>query len=108
MEEEGDDDDEEDGQSPGDSARAEAARAEEARRARERMAHEARRRARDTERRELYAVLGVEPGMTRTQLKAAYFAAAKRCHPDTNKSDPAAASKFLRVQQAWQALSREA
>lgn len=88
--------------------RAEARRTAEARRAKERLAHEARRNARDVERRQLYEVLGIKPPVTRGQLKAAYLRAAKRCHPDTNPSDPTAASKFLLVQRAWQTLSQDA
>ena len=62
--------------------------------------------ARAAEQHELYDVLGVKPGVSRAELKAAYFAEAKRLHPDTNHADPAASAKFLRVQQAWETLSR--
>ena len=37
-----------------------------------------------------YSVLGVKPGATAAQLKAAYRERAKRCHPDVNPSSEAA------------------
>ena len=52
-------------------------------------------------------VLGVSCSASASEIKRAYFAAAKRSHPDTNKGDPAAAAKFARVKAAFQALSGE-
>lgn len=37
-----------------------------------------------------YSVLGVRPGATPAQLKAAYRERAKQCHPDVNPSKAAA------------------
>lgn len=47
-----------------------------------------------------YAVLGVSPGATRDEVKAAYRSALKRHHPDTG-GDPA---KFRAVNEAWEQI----
>ena len=48
-----------------------------------------------TSRDRLYAVLGVQPGASHTELKAAYRERAKKCHPDMNPG--AAAAKEFRM-----------
>ncbi len=50
-----------------------------------------------------YAVLGLWPGASQEQIKRAYRRAAKRCHPDVNKS-PEAREQFLRLHMAYEAL----
>lgn len=48
----------------------------------------------------LYDVLGVDAWADPATIKAAYLAAAKRCHPDRGGSD----EEFLAVQAAWEVL----
>ena len=50
-----------------------------------------------------YAVLGLWPGASQEQIKRAYRRAAKKCHPDVNKSAEAR-GQFLRLQMAYEAL----
>ena len=50
-----------------------------------------------------FAVLGVQPGASRSELKAAYRARAKKCHPDVNPSS-AAAEEFRLLTEVTHAL----
>ena len=50
--------------------------------------------------RSLYAVLGTSPGVSSTELRAAYVAAALAAHPDKGGT----AETFTAVQLAWEAL----
>ncbi|MDZ4158819.1 MAG: VWA domain-containing protein [Anaerolineaceae bacterium] len=52
---------------------------------------------------EFYKALGVSPRATGKQIKRAYFAAARRLHPDANP-DPDANEHFLAVQKAYEVL----
>ncbi|CAI5462630.1 unnamed protein product [Closterium sp. Yama58-4] len=51
-----------------------------------------------------YAVLGVSRKATAAEIKKAFYALAKKYHPDANKDDPNAAKKFQEVQQAYEVL----
>lgn len=51
-----------------------------------------------------YARLGVARDATSEEIRAAYFEAARRLHPDANP-DPQAAEDFLAVQEAYEVLS---
>lgn len=46
-----------------------------------------------------HSVLGVEPGVTEKQIRAAYFALARQFHPDVNQS-PTATHKFKEIQES--------
>ncbi|CAI5964391.1 unnamed protein product [Closterium sp. NIES-64] len=52
--------------------------------------------------RDYYAVLGVSRKATAAEIKKAFYALAKKYHPDANKDDPNAAKKFQEVQQAYE------
>ncbi|CAI5516647.1 unnamed protein product [Closterium sp. Naga37s-1] len=54
--------------------------------------------------RDYYAVLGVSRKATAAEIKKAFYALAKKYHPDANKDDPNAAKKFQEVQQAYEVL----
>uniref|UniRef100_A0A7S4FBV8 J domain-containing protein n=1 Tax=Chrysotila carterae TaxID=13221 RepID=A0A7S4FBV8_CHRCT len=56
---------------------------------------------------DLYAKLGVPRTASTSDIKRAYYKAAKKYHPDTNKDDPAAAKKFADVTEAYEVLSDE-
>ena len=51
-----------------------------------------------------YAVLGVRPGVTKRELKAAYRRLALECHPDRSQ-DPQATEKFKEITEAYAVLS---
>jgi hypothetical protein len=50
-----------------------------------------------------FRVLGLRPGASKAQIRAAYHESAKLCHPDLN-SDPSAAQAFERIRRAYDAL----
>lgn len=52
-------------------------------------------------------VLGVKPGATKSELKAAFKKLAKKYHPDTNQDNPEAEAKFKEVNEAYQELTSE-
>ncbi len=52
---------------------------------------------------DLYAVLGVNRTATSTEIKSAYRRLARKYHPDVS-SDPAAASKFAQINEAYHTL----
>ncbi|XP_026283925.1 protein tumorous imaginal discs, mitochondrial isoform X2 [Frankliniella occidentalis] len=54
-----------------------------------------------------YQVLGVARNSSPKDIKKAYYQLAKKYHPDTNKNDPKAASKFQQVSEAYEVLSDE-
>jgi molecular chaperone DnaJ len=60
-----------------------------------------------TPRRDLYEVLGVSKSTSQADIKKAYYTLVKKLHPDVNKDDPKAASKFQDVQNAYEILSDE-
>ncbi|CEG80867.1 Putative Proprotein convertase PC7 (Fragment) [Rhizopus microsporus] len=54
--------------------------------------------------RDPYEVLGVKKNATASEIKKAYYALAKKYHPDTNK-DKDAREKFVQIQEAYEILS---
>ncbi|CAH9098972.1 unnamed protein product [Cuscuta epithymum] len=51
-----------------------------------------------------YDVLGIGKNATASEIKRAYLGLAKQLHPDVNKDDPDAATKFQEVQKAYEVL----
>ena len=51
-----------------------------------------------------YAILGVSRNATQKEIRQAYYAAARRLHPDINK-EPNAGTIFLKVQKAYETLT---
>lgn len=54
--------------------------------------------------RDYYDVLGVSKGASASEIKSAYYALAKKYHPDANKDDSEADKKFQEVAQAYEVL----
>eukprot|EP00927_Polykrikos_kofoidii_P023881 TRINITY_DN21843_c0_g1_i1.p1 TRINITY_DN21843_c0_g1~~TRINITY_DN21843_c0_g1_i1.p1 ORF type:complete len:745 (-),score=153.24 TRINITY_DN21843_c0_g1_i1:79-2313(-) len=54
---------------------------------------------------ELYDLLGVGPSATAGEIKRAYYATARSCHPDKNPDDAEAKEKFQKLAHAYQVLS---
>jgi DnaJ-class molecular chaperone len=57
--------------------------------------------------RDPYEVLGVERKASATDVKSAYRRLAKKLHPDANKNDPKAATRFAELNAAHELLSDE-
>ncbi len=57
--------------------------------------------------RDFYAILGVKKSATLNEIKKAYRKQAKELHPDKNKDDPDASTKFQDLGAAYEALSDE-
>jgi DnaJ-class molecular chaperone len=57
--------------------------------------------------RDPYDVLGVSKGASAAEIKNAYRKLAKRLHPDANKHDPRAASRFAELNSAYEILGEE-
>lgn len=55
--------------------------------------------------RDYYEVLGIGRGASADELKKAYRKLARKYHPDVNKSDPQAETKFKEVQEAYDVLT---
>ncbi len=52
-----------------------------------------------------YEILGVSKTSTQDEIKKAYRKLARRYHPDVNKDDPEAESKFKEINEAYEVLS---
>lgn len=54
-----------------------------------------------------YETLGVSRNATQSELKKAFYALAKKHHPDMNKDDPEAEKKFQEINRAYEVLKDE-
>jgi DnaJ-class molecular chaperone len=57
--------------------------------------------------RDPYSVLGVSKGASAADIKSAYRKLAKKLHPDANKTDPKAASRFSELNAAYEIVGDE-
>ncbi|CAG9465991.1 unnamed protein product [Pedinophyceae sp. YPF-701] len=51
-----------------------------------------------------YKLLGVDRSANESEIKKAFYKAAKRYHPDANKDDPDAQKKFTEIKKAYETL----
>ncbi|KAN0053221.1 hypothetical protein ACTA71_009670 [Dictyostelium dimigraforme] len=56
------------------------------------------------EKRDLYEVLGVSRDASKPEIKKAFYALAKKYHPDTNRDDPNAHKTFAEISNAYDVL----
>src|SRR5947208_3190972 len=54
---------------------------------------------------DFYVILGLPRGATLGDVKRAYKRLARRCHPDINPGDRAAAAQFRQIAEAYETLS---
>lgn len=57
--------------------------------------------------RDPYSVLGVSKGASEAEIKGAYRKLAKKLHPDANKHDPKAATRFAELNAAYEIVGDE-
>ncbi|XP_075693376.1 dnaJ homolog subfamily C member 4 [Rhinoderma darwinii] len=53
-----------------------------------------------------YQVLGVERKATGEEIKNAFFTLSKKCHPDSDPTNPLLHSQFVRLNEAYRVLSK--
>ena len=53
---------------------------------------------------DLYSLLGVQKNATNTEIRKAYRRLVFLCHPDKNKTDPNASTKFANISRAYKIL----
>src|SRR5262245_64561512 len=58
--------------------------------------------------RDPYEVLGVSKNASAAEIKSAFRRQAKKLHPDANKHDPKAATRFAELNAAYEILGEEA
>ncbi|XP_040184964.1 dnaJ homolog subfamily C member 4 isoform X2 [Rana temporaria] len=56
--------------------------------------------------RDHYQVLGVGREASKSQIKDAFFALSKKCHPDSDPSNPLLHAQFVRINDAYKVLSK--
>lgn len=56
---------------------------------------------------DLYKLLGVKRNSSYEEIKRAYRRLVFKYHPDKNKTDPNASSKFIAISRAYKILSNE-
>lgn len=54
-----------------------------------------------------HQVLGVSPNATEAEIKSAFRKLAKECHPDQNRDDPDAESRFKEISAAYEQLTKQ-
>ena len=54
---------------------------------------------------DLYSLLGIKNTATSSEIRKAYRRLVFLCHPDKNKNDPDASSKFANISRAYKILS---
>ncbi|XP_077311912.1 dnaJ homolog subfamily C member 4 [Lithobates pipiens] len=54
-----------------------------------------------------YQVLGVGREASRREIKDAFFALSKKCHPDSDPSNPLLHAQFIRINEAYGVLSKQ-
>lgn len=57
--------------------------------------------------RDHYQVLGVGREASRSEIKDAFFALSKKCHPDSDPSNPLLHAQFIRINEAYKVLSKQ-
>lgn len=56
------------------------------------------------EKKSYYEILGVDKDADESEIKSAYRKLAKKYHPDLNRKDPNAKSKFIQLKEAYDTL----